>query len=204
MDDLDEEERNHFAAQIAWLKSAGPDDWHRAALDFNWSEPLYVLDWIVRQPDCDIATALTIFWLGEPGCFIEDDGSSDETPDGYGYLNRKMCAYIADRIASKGYTRSKIAYAATIWTKQDYDELVKEERSLDEPCFRTHPDLIRSRRGRKVTNDRDFYRRYPEDFHHSVEIEVESSKLRDFMLMAPVRLIAFKTMMRRFASSLRT
>lgn len=61
MDDLDDEERKRLAANIAWLERADPDDWHRVALDFNWSEPLALLDWIAGQAECDAATALTIF-----------------------------------------------------------------------------------------------------------------------------------------------
>ena len=105
MDDLDKEEQRHLATNIAWLESSGPDDWHRIALDFNWGEPLYLLDWIVHQTECDLATALTIFWKGEPSGWLEEDGSNPEKPNGFSYLNKKICAYIAHRIAAGGYTR---------------------------------------------------------------------------------------------------
>lgn len=194
MDDLNEQERNHLAANIAWLESTGPDDWHRVALDFNWSEPLYLLDWIARQADCDVATALTLFWKGEPGCWIEEEGSKPEQPNGFSYLNKQICAYIANRIGAGGYTRSKIAYAPDTWTKKDYVDLSADEKRLANPNFRTHPDLIRKRRGRRVVNDAKFYSRYPEDFRHSFDYDDPDDSPRSFALMERVKLIEQATL----------
>jgi hypothetical protein len=52
----------------AWLLSggSGPADWHRFALEANWDVANPMLRWIVQQADCDRATALHIFWSGEP------------------------------------------------------------------------------------------------------------------------------------------
>jgi hypothetical protein len=199
MDDLNEEERQAVAANIIWLNSTGPDDWHRVALDFDWGEPLYVLDWIVQQDDCDMATALTIFWKGQPGYFITDNRPSNEKPDGFSYLNRKMCAYIAHRIASGGYKRSRIAYTPDSLTKQDFNEIVEIERAGNKTNFQSHPALIRRCRGRKVANDRSFYRRYPADFHHSVEFELPGHDLLSISQMARVKVIEFKNTLLRLA-----
>jgi len=142
MDDLNEQERNRLAANIAWLESTDPDDWHRVALDFNWSEPLHLLDWIVQQVNCDAATALTIFWKGEPANWLQEEGSKPERPNGFSYLNKKICAYIGSRIGTGGYTRSKIAYVPDAWTKKDYIDLAAEETRLENPNFRIHPILF--------------------------------------------------------------
>ncbi len=107
---LDEEERAAFAANIAWLEKGSPDDWHRVCLDFNWDEPLYILDWIVRQEACDIATAATIFWLGQPTWWLGAARKVEEEPNGFSYLNRKICVYISDRVRGGGYRRSEIEF----------------------------------------------------------------------------------------------
>ncbi|HEU5068259.1 MAG TPA: DUF4274 domain-containing protein [Sphingomicrobium sp.] len=167
MIDLDEDEQRAIAENIAWLQSNDPDDWHRVALDFNWGEPLYLLDWIIRQPRCDAATALTIFWKGEPAAWIEEDDSSPEEPNGFSYLNKQICTYVAERVAAGGYERSEIAFTPTTWTKKDYVDLVALDQTLANPNFRTTPELIRSRPGRNVDLNADFYRRYPDEFHHS-------------------------------------
>lgn len=187
MDDLDEEERNHLATNIAWLESAGPEDWHRVALDFNWSKPLYLLDWIVRQAECDVATALTIFWKGEPAYWLDKEGLSSERPNGFSYLNKKICAYIAGRVGAGGYTRSKIAYVPDTLMKKDYVDLAAEEKRLENPSFHAHPHLIRERRGHRVVNDAKFYSRYPEDFRHSFDYELPGDTPLSIAIMESVR-----------------
>jgi len=186
----DEEERNLFAANVAWLEEADPDDWHRVALDFNWSNTPYVLDWIVRQPDCDAATALTIFWKGEPGCWIE----KEEDPDSHFCLNQKICIYIANCIKEGNYQRSNIAFYPDVYTKKDFFDLSEEENRLESPMFRTHTDLIRKRRGRKVVNDAEFYRRYPEQFHYSVLIELPDPTPSAIAFMETIKRIEQQTL----------
>jgi Domain of unknown function (DUF4274) len=171
MNDLDQEETERLEGTIAWLKQNSPDDWHRVALDFNWGEPLYLLDWIVRQPDCDIATAVTIFWKGEPECWLEEDGSVEhEAPNGFSDLNKALCVYIAERVAAKGYTRSQIAFHPDAFTKAYYVDLAAQSKELSKPNINVVPDLIRKRGGRKVELDEAFYRRFPEAFHCSAWI----------------------------------
>jgi hypothetical protein len=203
MDDLDfwecerkrelRREHERLADQIAWLQDAGPDDWHRAALDFNWGNPLYLLDWIVKQDDCDVATALTIFWLGVPTCCIEETQERSEEPDGYSDLNRLICVYVSNRVAAGGYKRSRIAFMPDVSTKHEYMELVAAEKALARPNFRAHRRLITNRRGRAVINDAEFYDRYPEDFHCTVLIDLPPPDARTVALMAEVRAIGEKT-----------
>lgn len=194
MDNMDEEERNHLAANIAWLESSDPDDWHRVALDFNWGEPPHILDWIVRQAGCDIATALTIFWQGEPSYWIKEGEESVKRSNGFTDPVEGICIYIANRIAAGNYIRSKIAYTPDTWRKKDYVDLVAQERLLTAPNFRSHPDLIRKRRGRRIENDAKFYSRYPQEFHGSVYCELPGDNPRSLALMERVRVIEQATL----------
>jgi hypothetical protein len=57
------------AELLAWLKKAGPADWHRCACTWNWDQPFDVPSWIVRQPRCDAGTAVTLFARGEPSYY---------------------------------------------------------------------------------------------------------------------------------------
>ena len=59
------------AELLAWLKKAGPADWHRCACTWNWDQPFDALEWIVRQPDCDAGTAVTLFARGEPSYYAQ-------------------------------------------------------------------------------------------------------------------------------------
>ena len=192
MNDLDAAEQKEFDDNIAWLKAAGPDDWHRVALDFNWGQYPYLMDWIVRQDDCDLATALTIFWLGEPNSWVEELQVRNEISSGFSELNRSICEYIAARVAVGGYARSKIRFEPDVCTKQDYLELAEQEKDFINPNIRTHRNLIRKRRGRVIINDKDFYERYPERFHCTFLLESFESTPRTIRLMAEIRKIEDK------------
>lgn len=166
-----DDEQIRIEHQIDWLKNASPDDWHRVALDFNWDERIDPLRWIVEQPECDKATALTIFWLGQPAYFlmeVAEKGGADDAQNPVW----DMLKYIAQRINEKGYHRAQIAYDATPHANQDFRELAEYAGQLTHSPLKPHPDMKRSIRGRAVQNDPEFYRRYPEDFHHSVLIEL--------------------------------
>jgi hypothetical protein len=160
------DDTSNFEREIAWLKTASPDDWHRVALDYNWDEGVETLYWIVQQPDCDRATALDIFWKGQPAWYLHEAVEDGEDADN---LIWTMLKYIAARINARGYTRSKIAFDATQGLRQDHDELAGYVKKLTDPPLKVHPDMLRSARGREIVNDTDFYRRYP--FAHSVLIE---------------------------------
>ena len=53
-----------------WLQKGSPADWHQAADNWNWDYGLAPLQWIVSQPDCDLATALLIYYRGEPSYYL--------------------------------------------------------------------------------------------------------------------------------------
>ncbi|MGX5801798.1 DUF4274 domain-containing protein [Bradyrhizobium sp. Arg314] len=167
---MDENEKN-IREQIAWLEKASPDDWHRAVLDFNWDWDIDPLLWIARQSQCDKATALTMFWMGQPAYHlilaVENGGSDDSQDPTWGMLK-----FIAQRINEKGYVRSKIAYDVDDNTRDDFDELAENARRLANPPLKPHPDMKRALRGRRIVNDIDFYQRYPRDFHGTVLIEL--------------------------------
>ena len=172
--DPDADPRDVVAAQIEWLETADPDEWHRVVLDFNWGEPLWLLDWIVKQPVCDLATALTVFWVGQPMAWLEesDDFNTGE-PDEFSWLNAQLCAEIAHHVAAGDfYTRSEIAFEPDAFTKKDYLDLSTAVAAMERPAFPAPRALITSRPGRHVENDAAFYARYPEHLRYSTPIEL--------------------------------
>ena len=56
-----------IAKVLAWLPRQSPDIWHAVATGWNWDVDLAPLEWIVRQPDCDAATAQFVFWTARLG-----------------------------------------------------------------------------------------------------------------------------------------
>lgn len=139
--------------ELAQLRAGSPDDWHRYAFDLNWDDPLDGLFWIVRQPQCDRATAHLIFWKGEPTGY---EWERDDEPMGADeYAVAPMLRFIAERFNAHGFPRAEIAYdyladhgcnmpeyhamekAARL---RDIAELEQRQRDLD-PQVRLHPLL---------------------------------------------------------------
>ena len=87
-----------------WLATeAGPDDWHRFALDVNWDfHPPELFEWIVQQPNCDKATALTLFWKAQPDYVIE---FPEDT-----YAHRDLVELIRERWLAEEYERNELAF----------------------------------------------------------------------------------------------
>lgn len=87
-----------------WLTTdAGPDDWHRFALGANWGmhDPL-VFEWIGAQPECDKATALTLFWLAQPDFYVEHPDAEAE--------HRRLAERVRERWLEGGHHRAELAF----------------------------------------------------------------------------------------------
>ena len=166
--------------RMQFLKNASPDDWHRYAANHNWDEPLVGLFWIVSQPTCDRATAMLVFWKGEPASydFETDDGKMGDDE----YAVAPMLRYIVERFNSTGYSRSEIAYdvledhgidlpeyqaMGEARRQADIEALIERQRNMANPLVKLHPDLKLLRvAGRKVggiDDDSDYYRLFPDD-----------------------------------------
>lgn len=93
----------------AKLKALGPAGWHRIALYANWDfvEP-DAWRWIVSQPDCEKATALTIFWKAGPVYFFEH-GSRDRVP-AFQQDDWDLIMFIRDRWRAGAYMRSEFGF----------------------------------------------------------------------------------------------
>lgn len=87
-----------------WLATdAGPDDWHRFALGANWGmhDP-QVFEWVGAQPECDKATALTLFWLAQPDFYVEHPDAKAE--------QRRLVELVRERWLEGGYHRAELAF----------------------------------------------------------------------------------------------
>ena len=167
-------ERYLVALQLAHLAKGTPDDWHVIAETWNWGDELDVLYWIVSQPDCDKATALTTFWKGEPTGY--DYETEDEQMGANPYHVAPMLRYISERFNTSGYPRSEIAFkyhmaggaakAATLSPEQQrsIEELVERQRDLPDSKVKLHPDMmVASLPGRKVRSS-NLYEAFPAYF----------------------------------------
>jgi|SRR5215207_489196 len=69
---------------IDWMSDKGAPEWHGVAVNWNWDNGPEPLLWIVDQPGCDRATALTLFWMCDPYHHM-DEGHHRYDPRGEGY-----------------------------------------------------------------------------------------------------------------------
>ena len=67
-----DDDRDHQAAMIAWLRDKSPDVWFHVTQVLNWDSSERVLDWVVSQPACDRANAAFIFWNAGPDYHMEN------------------------------------------------------------------------------------------------------------------------------------
>ena len=93
---------------VSLLKRSSPDVWHQVAMGWNWDGGVAPLAWIIRQPQCDIGTALLIYWRGWPGWDKQFLGR-DEVPahrlEGFDLLEE-----VEGRLVSGFYSRQEISF----------------------------------------------------------------------------------------------
>lgn len=64
--------RRRFVKFARWLiGSSDPNAWHIVGTHWNWDNGHAPLLWIIRQNNCDMATALEIFFLAQPSSYIQ-------------------------------------------------------------------------------------------------------------------------------------
>jgi hypothetical protein len=83
-DDAEEEDRRARRVPLAradlvdWMAGQPRSVWHEVALGYNWDDdPVRDLGWIVRQPDCDLATAIVVFLRAAPDSYMTVRSVSD-------------------------------------------------------------------------------------------------------------------------------
>jgi Domain of unknown function (DUF4274) len=145
--------------RIEWLEQASPEQWHSFVLGFNWNDELDPLFWIAQQHDCDMATALTIFWRSEPGwdLMMMAEGEAD-----YSRPESAMIRYIANRISAGGYTQRKIAWDPEPGMRADFDDMKAKVAMIASPPWTPHPDMLKTRRGREVVESFDAWQKRPD------------------------------------------
>jgi hypothetical protein len=102
---------DRFVTFARWLMATrDPDIWHIAATRWNWDYDHAVPLWVIRQTDCDIATALEVFFLASPSYYFRWGNDRSSVPDGWEREHYDFLAEIRERLAQGFYTRSQIAF----------------------------------------------------------------------------------------------
>ncbi|MGD1843012.1 MAG: DUF4274 domain-containing protein [Thermonemataceae bacterium] len=97
---------------------------------YNWDGGYSFLNWVIKHPKCELATALNIYWLGSPLYFA---GKEAEQVESYNLDNYKLLKTIEKRVLKKKYVSNQIAFDAT--ASLDKDELEKARKSIAPELF---------------------------------------------------------------------
>jgi hypothetical protein len=103
-------EREEQLAFATWLRAeASADERHWVATNWNWDLGEEVLYWIVTRPDCDRATALDVFWNGQPEYGLRYGLDRSKVP--HHELNVfDLVAEISARWQHGAYTRAELSF----------------------------------------------------------------------------------------------
>ena len=103
-----------------WLtQESTADQWHNVVPHWNWDFGIEPLLWIIRQKECDKATALTAFYLTRPGEFLDERAKvSPYQIDSFDLIDE-----IRRRFLGGFYTRSRFAF--------DGERAFREEAYVD-------------------------------------------------------------------------
>ena len=87
------------------------DELHAFADNYNWDDGEDALNWIVQNPECDLGTALQIYWEIDPEHYYSQFSSRLEIPDkdwqapGYDLLKA-----VEHNLEANFYTKSDIYF----------------------------------------------------------------------------------------------
>jgi len=102
---------SEFMRYAEWLRTADADQRHVAALSWNWDYGLAPLMWISRRDDCDLATALHIFFGCSPEFYLKTGGDRALVAGGHGeLLTFDLMMDIKKRIERGFYRRSSVSF----------------------------------------------------------------------------------------------
>jgi len=102
--------RRRYLKFARWLiGSSDPNAWHIVGTRWNWDNGHAPLLWIIRQQNCDMATALEIFFLAQPSSYFRYVMDRALVPS-HDLEMFDFVMEIRERFASGFYTRSQIAF----------------------------------------------------------------------------------------------
>jgi len=128
-------------AMLNWLSGKSPEQRHFVALTLNWDFAGTTLDWLVTRPDCDLATAVELFWRAEPSEMIEfatKDALLKEAA--YYEWPYDFVGGIVRRATSGFYNRDLIAYDTSAF-KEELSEYSERQQNGEKLAWKI-PDTF--------------------------------------------------------------
>ena len=103
-DDRNPESRNWISDVWSWLQTQPPSAWLYFVRNANFDDMDWLFPEMVRHPDCDRVLASWLFWMNEPGAWLE----GDESP--IGPMFGDLMTAILERAEAGGWAKSGLHY----------------------------------------------------------------------------------------------
>ena len=107
---------------------------HSDALSHNWDEGFGKLKRILKDENCDRATAIAIFWIGQPNYFLQFKKISevpDHAREGYRFLNKLEKQLMDDFFQTKIISFNPKKHQNIDWTLDSFDP-AKAQREIND------------------------------------------------------------------------
>lgn len=118
---------------LEYMKTQGPEEWHRIAYDYNEAVGWEPLLWLIRNPACDRGTALMLYWTMGVYEYYDRTDQQLEKNERFQILRE-----IEECVVSGFYKKGKIAFDPRNWEGsdwvRDYDP-AKAKRVIPEAMF---------------------------------------------------------------------
>lgn len=134
---------------LTWLQNQSPEEWHLATVATSHDGDHEMLEWVTAEPECELSTALTIFWMGAPWDSLRDIYIPDRmNREDFHPLEAHVRTFelqrkIVERLNAGFYTRRRISFPPP-----------------ETPGF-TVNDLIEHRRAHKIAIDEVMAKGFP-------------------------------------------
>ena len=103
-DDRNPEDRNWISDVWEWLQTQPQAAWLYFVRNANFDDMDWLFPQMVRHPDCDRALASWLFWMNEPGAWLE----GDESP--VGAMFGDLMTAILERADAGGWSKRDLHY----------------------------------------------------------------------------------------------
>ena len=112
------------AARVEWIAALNADDLHEYILDYDWNATLDVpaLEAVAAHPNCDLATALSIYMQAAPHFF---DALRDGDDDGFDGAFLKVLDTVHARALANDFCSARFAPAGEIEPWLEYRDTMQ-------------------------------------------------------------------------------
>jgi hypothetical protein len=131
----------HGKNNLELIKQMSPDDWHEIFSHWNWhNRPRGILHWAISNPRLDRATAVHIFFNGDPVGFVSSDSKYGNDLQFQQHL--RFLATLSDKLRTGFYPSHNLKLAITSRDRATWETKLKALIELNNPIYSVPNDVL--------------------------------------------------------------